>query len=251
MTDEQLLEDAQKLIAKAYDGLPQANTPLWLADVERWQNHYLDRVPPLRSAGDIKDDEFEMSRKTKPFQPKETDMPETYGHMLESAWGLIANAYGGDWKLASNASGWKEAAEKWRDQYHESSFRHLFHPNEDDMIEKPPGEVLKQLAVALAELEANQKLHMKLTTSIIHDLAESKKQSQLRNASLRRRLHDIEKALAPVPETKEVHTQDKPVERKICENCRSFQPATSDKRLFCGKCGAFHSRWAMCVEVRS
>lgn len=36
----------------------------------------------------------------------------------EAAWGIIANAYGGDWDLASEASGWKEAAERWRDAYH-------------------------------------------------------------------------------------------------------------------------------------
>ena len=35
----------------------------------------------------------------------------------ELAWGLIANAYGGDWNLASEASGWKAAAECWRDAY--------------------------------------------------------------------------------------------------------------------------------------
>lgn len=40
--------------------------------------------------------------------------------LLEAAWGLIANAYGGDWDLASPASGWKEAAERWRDQYHKT-----------------------------------------------------------------------------------------------------------------------------------
>lgn len=39
----------------------------------------------------------------------------------EAAWGLIANAYGGDWDQASEASGWKQAAERWRDEYH----RHL------------------------------------------------------------------------------------------------------------------------------
>jgi hypothetical protein len=34
----------------------------------------------------------------------------------ELAWGLIANAYGGDWDKASPV--WKEAAERWRDRYH-------------------------------------------------------------------------------------------------------------------------------------
>ena len=37
---------------------------------------------------------------------------------LELAWGIIANAYGGDWELASKASGWKKAAIAWRDRYH-------------------------------------------------------------------------------------------------------------------------------------
>ena len=36
----------------------------------------------------------------------------------ETARGLIANAYDGDWDSASEASGWKVAAEKWRDAYH-------------------------------------------------------------------------------------------------------------------------------------
>lgn len=35
----------------------------------------------------------------------------------EAAWGLIANAYGGNWELGK-ASGWKAAAERWRDAYH-------------------------------------------------------------------------------------------------------------------------------------
>jgi len=38
--------------------------------------------------------------------------------LLGLAWGLIANAYGGDWGDAPTISGWKEAAERWRDRYH-------------------------------------------------------------------------------------------------------------------------------------
>ena len=37
--------------------------------------------------------------------------------LLELAWGVIANAYGGDWDQASD--GWRGAAERWRDNYHE------------------------------------------------------------------------------------------------------------------------------------
>jgi len=36
----------------------------------------------------------------------------------ETAWGIIANAYGGAWSEASKASGWQVAAERWRDEYH-------------------------------------------------------------------------------------------------------------------------------------
>lgn len=35
---------------------------------------------------------------------------------METAWVIIANAYGGDWDQASKASGWKKAAERWRDE---------------------------------------------------------------------------------------------------------------------------------------
>ncbi len=43
---------------------------------------------------------------------------EQLQHSEETAWGLIANAWDGDWNLAGEASGWKKAAEKWRDEYH-------------------------------------------------------------------------------------------------------------------------------------
>jgi hypothetical protein len=39
--------------------------------------------------------------------------------LAESAWGVIANAYGGDWELAQNPD-WKPAAERWREEYHSS-----------------------------------------------------------------------------------------------------------------------------------
>ncbi len=35
--------------------------------------------------------------------------------MLDLAWGLIANASGGNWKLESPE--WVAAAERWRDRY--------------------------------------------------------------------------------------------------------------------------------------
>jgi hypothetical protein len=41
--------------------------------------------------------------------------------LIEAAWGLIANAAGGDWNEADKLSpGWKRAAEEWRDAYHKT-----------------------------------------------------------------------------------------------------------------------------------
>jgi len=37
--------------------------------------------------------------------------------LLESAWGIIANAGGGDW--GNESPEWKKAAERWRDEYHQ------------------------------------------------------------------------------------------------------------------------------------
>ena len=37
------------------------------------------------------------------------------GDMLDAAWGLIANASGGDW--AKERAEWQLAASRWRDQY--------------------------------------------------------------------------------------------------------------------------------------
>ncbi len=36
--------------------------------------------------------------------------------LSETAWGIIANAYGGDWDSAPEE--WRDAARKWRDEYH-------------------------------------------------------------------------------------------------------------------------------------
>ena len=36
--------------------------------------------------------------------------------MLELAWGVIANAGGGDWETQTDD--WQEAAVRWRDRYH-------------------------------------------------------------------------------------------------------------------------------------
>lgn len=47
---------------------------------------------------------------------------------LELAWGLIANAYGSDWTLATDE--WRVAAQRWRDQYRIQSLIML--QNQDD-----------------------------------------------------------------------------------------------------------------------
>ena len=36
--------------------------------------------------------------------------------LLKTAWGIIANAGGGDWK--KETTDWQEAAVRWRDDYH-------------------------------------------------------------------------------------------------------------------------------------
>ena len=38
-----------------------------------------------------------------------------YFEMLDSAWGLMANAGGGDWDLQTEQ--WRQAARRWRDKY--------------------------------------------------------------------------------------------------------------------------------------
>jgi hypothetical protein len=62
-----------------------------------------------------------------PPEPK-VDLPS----LLERAWGIIANASGGDWDKAT--AEWREAASAWRDEYH----RHDFEPEPID-LELYPG----------------------------------------------------------------------------------------------------------------
>jgi len=52
--------------------------------------------------------------------------------MLETAWGIIANAWGGDWTQAN--LDWQRAATRWRDRYHQRlSKLHM-----SDMVEPEP-----------------------------------------------------------------------------------------------------------------
>jgi hypothetical protein len=50
---------------------------------------------------------------------------------MQAAWGLIANASGGNWHF--QADGWVEAAENWRDRWHRRHERHGI-GDDDDQI---------------------------------------------------------------------------------------------------------------------
>ena len=56
--------------------------------------------------------------------PRCNPSTEDEGDLLEAAWGLIANASGGDWSKADPE--WRDAARRWRDKYHKP-------PTEDEM----------------------------------------------------------------------------------------------------------------------
>lgn len=46
-----------------------------------------------------------------------TSEPDDREELLEMAWGIIANAYGGEWDQAP--PNWRQAARTWRLLYHE------------------------------------------------------------------------------------------------------------------------------------
>ena len=53
--------------------------------------------------------------------------------LAETAWGIIANANGGNWDTASNE--WKNAAKRWRDRYH---LQLQWDKRAENSIESPP-----------------------------------------------------------------------------------------------------------------
>lgn len=57
-----------------------------------------------------------MSDSDKPTAGASSPAPAGSADLLEWAWGIIANAGGGNWELESQ--GWREAAARWRDAYH-------------------------------------------------------------------------------------------------------------------------------------
>jgi hypothetical protein len=62
-----------------------------------------------------------MDEKPTPVEPTKQDHDEVApgwpeNNMLEAAWGLLANAWEGDWSQAPKD--WQKAVRRWRDAYH-------------------------------------------------------------------------------------------------------------------------------------
>lgn len=55
---------------------------------------------------------------TKTKTETEEGMHDEIYELVEMAWGIIANSYGGDWNIAS--LDWQKAAANWRDKYHKT-----------------------------------------------------------------------------------------------------------------------------------
>lgn len=68
----------------------------------------------------------------KPQTPEVTRLMDA----LELAWGIIANASGGNWERESPE--WQEAAHRWRDQHwHPALNRNGYTPREDALSSTP------------------------------------------------------------------------------------------------------------------
>jgi hypothetical protein len=59
---------------------------------------------------------FEEDKISAELYHRDLPLPHEF-EMLESAWGIIANAYHDDWNRFAN-SDWRNAATKWREKYH-------------------------------------------------------------------------------------------------------------------------------------
>jgi hypothetical protein len=81
--------------------------------------------------------------------------------LLEAAWGLIANAGGGDWSQETEE--WQDAAKRWRDQYHQAEIPVAVESellrlavadltDGEDSIEVP-AELMRGLVAGLTELQ--------------------------------------------------------------------------------------------------
>ena len=109
---------------------------------------------------------------------------------LESAWGIIANAYGGNWEDAQNAD-WKPAAERWRDEYERlvvepaMKFANSTPDESADMI-KHLDEEVEETYEKIGRLEAELRKEilrndesLRLISELRSQLAESKKAESL------------------------------------------------------------------------
>ncbi len=76
--------------------------------------HFIAQIDHLKSVGKAFKEGYARG-----VESTKKDLEEKED-LLETAWGIIANAYGGDWDSAQNKD-WKPAAEKWRDRYHKDS----------------------------------------------------------------------------------------------------------------------------------
>lgn len=79
--------------------------------------------------------------------------PGTAGHLLESAWGLIANAWWGDWHQAD--ADWRRAAESWRDAYHgELGVKWAMQTDDDesDVLMHSLPNAIRELAESIGDL---------------------------------------------------------------------------------------------------
>ncbi len=83
-----------------------------------------------------------LRRKLRRAADIEEDVSPPAG-LLYEAWVVIANANGGDWQSASVE--WREAAERWRDEYHET----LRAMDGKDSAEQDWHSIARQLADAI------------------------------------------------------------------------------------------------------
>jgi hypothetical protein len=92
--------------------------------------------PPLPYTEDeLKDRYFELAHKK---------LQESMDQCIDIAWGVIANAYGGNWDEASED--WRNAAERWRDTYlPETSRRNAAREQEKETIEQETERLYKDL----------------------------------------------------------------------------------------------------------
>lgn len=63
------------------------------------------------------------------------EMVAELNELLELAWGIIANANGGDWSRATHE--WQGAAVRWRDRYHAWIGVGAMRGLDSDTVERP------------------------------------------------------------------------------------------------------------------